>query len=362
MSEIVISLVSEQTIPNVLFIREMNLIPKEFEYIFISTKIMKERNIVDRIIKGARISETKCKTIIVDEYSLNYFKNQLNSFDFKKNDKFYVNLTGGTKMMAIGAYNFFSEKNSEIYYVQYNGNSYRKIYPEGRKKEKQLNYRIGLRDYLLSYGIKIKGKAEGLVFSEEVTKKVFLSMIKHKDINILGELRKYRKRDFIEIDKPIGLYIKSLGLPINGDYLGNRHIRYITGGWFEEFIFSIFKQALKLSDDEIMLSVDLDINNEIDVMFIKNNSIYLIECKTGFRDGKRNLFNDTLYKSNAIKRNFGLRVRQIICTIDPSIWNKHGQIKTTYQEKLELYETELFDQKDLLDKSSFRNRIKQIVS
>jgi hypothetical protein len=69
---------------------------------------------------------------------------------------------------------------------------------------------------------------------------------------------------------------------------------------------------------------DIDIQNEMDVLFIYNDKLYTIECKTSIYytsniDGKiekSNILKETIFKSDSLKQGFGLFVNTSIFTLD----------------------------------------------
>ncbi len=361
MGQILVTLLGEQTIPNILFIKEMQSHKKIDRYIFISTEQMKKRNILPRIMESAHLESNECSEILVNEYSLFDFKKKLDECQFADEDKFIVNITGGTKLMAIGAYNYFSHKDSEIFYVQIKGNTYRKIHPEVKKRESDLEYRIKLKDYLSAYGISIRKYQDKPILSIKKAEHILHKMINKDYSQILHFLRTKRESRSVPIDRDLREFLGELGFDNLHQDIEKEYTRLLTGGWFEEYVYLLLKEKLILNEDEIMLSVDLKINNEIDVLFVRNNSIYLVECKTGLKDGKRSLLSDTIYKINSISKQFGLRVRSIIFTIDPLIRDKKGNIKCDYKKKMEIFSTDIIDRDILLDEQKLNYELKRII-
>ena len=80
--------------------------------------------------------------------------------------------------------------------------------------------------------------------------------------------------------------------------------------------------AIRLKETLLKLTEDPDVNknyvnNEIDVMFVYKNKLYIVECKTNiFIDGtKKDILNETIYKSDSIKTRFGLFPNRSIITL-----------------------------------------------
>lgn len=102
--------------------------------------------------------------------------------------------------------------------------------------------------------------------------------------------------------------------PASQDKLSAAECRYLTGGWFEEWTYYMLKSKFKIADNQIKLGVisTLQANNDLDVVFIRNNDLYIIECKTGL--GK-DLQQSTLYKSGALLDKFGRAAKSYLLTL-----------------------------------------------
>ena len=155
MQKILISLISDQTVPNILLIREVPLVDK---YYFISTELMEKRRKSNAIIEACNISNDNYEVIKVIEDSISDIEKELDSIKFDDDDEIIVNLTGGTKVMAIAVYNYFRRFGASIHYMPIGKNSYHKLYPESKNKVTQLNYRISLIEYLKGYGVRVSKK------------------------------------------------------------------------------------------------------------------------------------------------------------------------------------------------------------
>ena len=123
-------------------------------------------------------------------------------------------------------------------------------------------------------------------------------------------------------------------------------INYLTGGWFEEYGYNLIREHIQLNNDRIGLNVQIShagTQNEFDVMFVHENVLYVIECKTALKDDGRNLLNDTLYKLSALKKDFGLIVRGYLFTLDKNLRDADGRIKNDYQNRAALLGVRLVD-------------------
>ncbi|HEX37820.1 MAG TPA: DUF1887 family protein [Candidatus Cloacimonetes bacterium] len=345
MSKILVSLVSNQTVPNVMFIKEIKEIDK---YLFITTEQMEKNHKRDIIIKACSdIVQDNAAYIVVKEDSIMDLQSQLGTYvdnETSDDDVFIVNLTGGTKLMSIGAFDFFRKKESQIFYLTLGKNTYRKIFPDVKHRDFDITYRFTLDDYLQANGISVNRKGEGLKFDIELTKNLF-SMFQNNQIkdhlSALKELKEKTRKNpkwyKNHRSKPIG-YFEGLGdllQAVNWDIqeIEKREIQYLRGTWFEEYIYHYCEKILPA--DMLGINYELDIgqhvNNELDILFMHENCLYIIEAKTNIR-GQNNVIkmNEIIYKAAALKKEFGLSCKSYLFHLDKDYEQQQG-----YQKKLE---------------------------
>lgn len=367
-NKVLVSIVSDQTIPNVLFIKES----KEIErYLFVTTEKMETKIKVDSIVNGAGISEKNYKKLIVIEDSLSDIDTKLKQCDyFNSDDEFVVNMTGGTKIMSIAVYNFFKERNSQIIYIPMGKNDYKVIFPKKEIPTQNLKYRLNLAEYLTSNGVDFKtGKCSQ---EEEFTNSFYTQFIEgkidHQQVNDIRKLRNNRKiKKVLDKKKKVNkevfsgeLYevFETRGL-VDEDTVSKKDIDFIIGGWFEEYVFNKLSAQDELRAEDIAININIirdRSQNEFDVMFVFKNALYVIECKTGLTGpGGKNLLTDTLYKLDSLKKNFGLFVKAFVVTLD-NLRDPNGEIKKHWKNRAALMQITLIDKKDFAE-VNFINKI-----
>lgn len=142
---IIVSIVSEQTLPNYLFIKQFQ--DKVDKFIFISTDEMEKRNKTKNIIETAGIKESRIDKILVDENALYKAVAQLDKLNLFNDDSYYVNITGGTKLMAIAVWNYFKRfSHARFFYVPIGKNTYKEVFKDRDAVEKTLNMNLRLRN------------------------------------------------------------------------------------------------------------------------------------------------------------------------------------------------------------------------
>ena len=137
------------------------------------------------------------------------------------------------------------------------------------------------------------------------------------DYKILEMLRNdYRKRNRIKIsavettgdgDGPVipdlSRFLYEIRfVPRQAGFINKSELEYLTGGWFEEYVYYLVKKYVKPQDIAIGIKISragVRHDNELDVVFTKGNKLFVIECKTGVKTER--LFNEIVYKACAIK-------------------------------------------------------------
>jgi hypothetical protein len=372
--KIIVSLVGDQTIPNVLFIKEKG--PADFFY-FISTPKMEGKDVSQNIIRTLGIPADKYKIITVQEDSIMDMESKLNeSVELQDDDDVWVNVTGGTKIMSLGVHNFFSRLGSaKICYLPIEKNNVIHIFPMRRNRTEELQARVNLKEYLTSYGVEFQGEGlEGTPMTKDfsVSQRImstFLDSNKRSEFTSISEFirQKYRGREInpkrseelkSAYDKCQNL--KEYGMQFDTEQKVSREeTKYITGDWFEEYVYWKVKHILDIPETHIHSGIQLKkegSQNEYDVMFTRNNALYVIECKTNIsdslRDGEENfgkLLTDTLYKAATLKKDFGLWVNYYLFAI-----NDFTNLSENHKLRANRLGVKLIGTESICDEASFR--------
>lgn len=158
MKHILVSLVSEQTIPNILAINQFE--PNEL--LFISTREMekrhKTRHILECLAGMGRDYRQKVSKIEIIEDSIHDCHHKLDEWIVGQEDcDFTINLTGGTKIMSISAYDYFKDfKRLRMIYIPYPKNEFVTPFPKrSLSSVSPIAVRLKVADYLAAYGLEI---------------------------------------------------------------------------------------------------------------------------------------------------------------------------------------------------------------
>ncbi|MCM1322150.1 MAG: DUF1887 family CARF protein [Bacteroides sp.] len=345
---ILVNLVSEQTIPNVQFIKwYFNRNKKSIKILLISTKEMEQKDKSAHIKKALACLDSFVEWEVIQTDGNDMEKtNRILAEHFEKNKykSEIVNITGGTKLMSLAVFDFFKRRqNAEIYY-QPIGKELQKLYPDYEKYD--MVELLSLQEYLDAHGISYKFSNE-CIKDRDFNKSVYdLYIKKNREsiaaMNALQNNAYFKNRcknkeflDFTQIDES---KFSAIGHPqatkenmikllqefgFNAAEIKEKHIRYITGGWFEEYVYQkICNEYQNVDKKNAALNVAIqkgNDKNELDVIYLdKDNKLHVIECKSfvdaGGKEGNK-VLNDALYKLQAIiKSKFGLSVKQHLYT------------------------------------------------
>ncbi len=311
MSKTIVSIISEQTIPNYLFIKEVFL-PGD-TLMFISSRKMSNR--IQWIKNTLCWNNVNSVDLILeregDEENAEKMSAQIGRH-LSKNEQYCVNLTGGTKFMALVMQNLFEKFNSQFYYIPYPKNQ---IISVSGFTISEITQRVGVEEYLSLYGENMqpaKKPTKPFQYTHKVLT-LFLEKWKNEDFAVVDKLRKYRddkkgcyiqsveqknndeKKTRIENLK---LFLDKIEFPYKDDHLERSDIQYLTGGWFEEYVFHYIQEYVHPND--IRLGVNIKkTNNDLDVVFTLGNKLFVIECKTGVE--REMMLKEIVYKASALK-------------------------------------------------------------
>lgn len=288
-----ISLISDQTLPNVLLIKELQ--GQVNDYVFISTPAMKQRGKTHDIMAAAGLPAAQCRELVIpDENDLQAMEAFLKQ-EFPEPHGCLVNLTCGTKLMFLACFNHFGKPGNTISYIPIGKNTLVELFPA--HCEKAIGYRLSVREYLQAYGISYEPMPE-----EEFKDPRFLKRI----------LKEYQAADF-DPDKVAGMR-------------DNAYKELFTGGWFEQWVYFKTREGWKLNPGFIECRLKINnlpepqrtgFDNELDIVFTSENELYVVEAKVSIGREKINKTNldNILFKLSALNKNFGLRSHAWIATL-----------------------------------------------
>ena len=351
MKTCLVSLVGEQTIPNILVARHY----KPEILWFISTEGMEKEHKTKCITNTLKISEclpsdSNVEILQVNQESLIDCINQIESF-IDKNDEpveYIVNITGATKVMALAAYEVFREigQKVKIVYIPLGKNEFFQIFPRKKPlKISEVKERLTLEEYLTGYGFRITNKkdfqkiisnsdcraslSKWILYNYEQLKGLlgfFYLHLKDGRDQRTFILRKTFDRTFSPVEKEL---LDKCAFEVNGTEF-NKTLKkdetcFLTGGWLEDYVFSEVNTLVSTGHfNDSMIGIKIEslngASNELDIAFMKDNFFYSIECKTLGEKGEKNIIRDEVYKKGALSTLLGRgEKRAFICTTHKTI-------------------------------------------
>lgn len=357
MKSVLVSLVGDQTVPNVFLILD-DAFRGVDEYLFLTTPLMEERERLPHILRATGLPEGRCRVLQVAADELSDIYGKLDALRLPgEGVRYYVNLTSGTKLMSIALFDYFARgayaSCSSIFYIPIGRNAYVQVQKEGRPLIRELTYRISVWEYLASYGIELaearKRPYQPSGYSLALMPKMQALRTEPAFAKALHGLRQAynRNRDkgeamSLEIGPELSALLEQLDYPL-GDKasLSAADARYLTGGWLEEWAYHKVQSALSLPDSALALNALVtrsnrqggQVSNECDLLFTHNNTLYVLECKTGLGKRGSKLFDEAVYKLATLRGEFGQRVPALLLTLDG--------LKPSYQQRAALHRIEL---------------------
>ena len=283
------------------------------------------------LVKCLKIDKEAVQRIVLRRDSDSYLYEHICRTINKMADKesvYYVNLAGGTRYMALSVQHVFSNYHSIFFYIQTRENFIvRTIFDNSIYDDDDevipIRHKMSLGEYFEVHGLSHDlDQPKDLISDEAKAKRMFDLFANHRlnnaDYKVLDTLReKYRGLNYINIFDvennidgrltPIPNLSKFLNYikfnPAEEGLLDREELDYLTGGWFEEYIYYLVKSVFQPDDIAIGVHIDgcteIKHNNELDVVFIRNNQLFVIECKSGIKTDS--MFNEIVYKVCALK-------------------------------------------------------------
>ncbi|GEM_PF-337639 len=326
---ILLSILSDYLQPNFLLIKEME--GQYDELVFVTTPEMEKKEKGSHLEKALNLEPGSVKRITTTEDDFKTITDALaTQLTADEETAYIVNITGGTKLLSLALYEYLKDKDATFYYIPIGKNTIRNI---DNTEIAQLGYRMNLTEYLTLSGLSFESD-NSLIHTASETEGLF-GLCKDTDFHTSEVTR-----------------IKDAHEQATAEDRS-----YYSGTWFEEYCYNRLKKELKLDDKFICKSAKIfrkgseTNDNEIDIMFMKENILYMAECKvTTFGESKspKDAIEKYLYKLAAIAKDFGLRVNSYLLTLQDT-----KKMPLNSQKNLKK-RMQILGIKDLIDCNKFR--------
>ncbi len=296
-------LISAQAVPNLTPVLDRAFAPQGV-ILAVSPDMAQRADWIEAVLRPRGVKVERCA--IDDAWDLERTRDQLlDLMAEREGQDIALNTTGGTKPMAIAAYEIFRQFDQPIFYVHPNEDRIIWLHPADRPGH-ALEDRIRLDAFFQAHGARVVNSAEKHGIPQPL-RDLTAELIAGVDqlqrplaaLNWLASRAERRLRVDLEahhrhpdlldlIDRFGELDL----LELRGDRLrfADEAARfYINGGWFEEHVYSeLFNLRAKIKGfQDLGRSIEVvrqgprgEIPNELDVAFLADNRLYLIECKT----------------------------------------------------------------------------------
>ena len=302
--DIHVCLVSDQAAPNLLPILDSEFKPQKAVFVVSTKDEIKEKA---NSLKLAFNQNFVAVDILELSNEFDFQSMETELFDLLskyENENIALNVTGGTKLMAIAAQNVFSGVKS-IFYINTDKEEIIFISKENGKyiPAQKLNTKTLINTYLSSYGVSVLKNKDDFnfyklaVFTERFVRRQedYKDIISKLNLLAFNASNSKLETNFTNYSNDLKLILEDLAdeglVRLNGDIVDfkNEQTRsFLNGNWLEYFT---YKQANSIADVidadwnvEVVNSKyeknKVGVNNELDVIFMAKNKCHIIECKT----------------------------------------------------------------------------------
>jgi hypothetical protein len=338
MSHIHVCLVSDQPIPNLTSVLQFR--PDTVLLLFTDDfKAKKDR--LKAVLKNHRIHVEERTILPYDlQNVIQVCEGVLADFP---DTELSLNITGGTKISTLGAFQVFYSADKPIWYV--NSRDHEIVQVSPKSVNLPITAKIGIKEYLAAYGFNLTGyqKDDEPLMKRRNISKYLVDLAVNKDWAI-GKLNSampdtkglrlpctVKLPDLPEMEELVTL-LEQAGLVHNNvDSISISDasiVDYLRGFWFEEYVYSIAKG---IGADEVRLNVtgtwDAAVKcppaNEFDVMIAKGTQLAIISCKTANPNctkdgGNESVGKEYLYELDSLSDNaLGLFGKRMIASARP---------------------------------------------
>ena len=288
MARVLVSIITRHNIPNYLFCKQMRGNSDRRLYIVTEHVRNKEAQVFSEIIKAR---ENLFVTLDANNYKQNV--DTMKAFTERyPDDSYIVNLTGGTKAMSMAVHDVLVNHCGEFYTVTQDAKAFYN-FQTGEQTPFSPKSFVPLSNYLKLYGLNMQRTERQSV---QRANEVFNQM---------------RDCGFDKVDCAL------VDTAQEQDSAEER--KYLSGEWFEDYVYyRLRKDFPEIRENDIASSVKLYKNertsqannsSEIDVIFVKDNALYTIECKVGLDPDE---IRAAMNKAAAISTYTGFKVNSYI--------------------------------------------------
>lgn len=331
-----VCLVSGQAMPNILPVFSKNFKPKEV-VLLVSEAMQTQAGYLKELYKNFQIKVSEI--LLKDAYDIAEIESKLQALrDEHYGQSIALNVTGGTKLMAIAAQKVFADLDLPVFYVQPDTSEILMVSPTYSRNE--IESSIRLENYLLAHGFKIENEVcrqlPDLKKHVDLTQKILASIGRYSDA--IGTVNKWISDAGKNVELRLSIAQHDLGSNVKDlldlyqeyglltwnrsaiQFKDEKSRVYINGGWLEEYVFAQLNKVSGIQDKACNLQVVREDakanskgkNNEFDIAFIARNHLHIIECKTKNMKAEHAGSDETVYKLDSLAGVGGLMTKKYL--------------------------------------------------
>lgn len=328
-------LVSDQAMPNFLPLLNLEMKPDSVTLV-VSERMSDRAEYLKCEIKKLGISVEDDIGIGMDTADIPRIQQRLLDWAAAHEELFSkscLNVTGGTKPMAIAAQEVFRSSDRPVFYVDIGTDCVTWIASgEDCRECVQLTKQPTLKQYFAINGKALRaGSFQSTVQNEKWRRlcEMFACDMRKWSVplgclNAAAQECEQRERLEVDTHSNIGkgswdelvteLYGNELIRQDNPRFIrftGTAARTFCSGEWLEHYVFQTLKRLGFSRRETLMNAVISNPDNELDAVALFHNTLYVIECKTK-NMRREGVADDAIYKLAQVVRNGGLRAKGVL--------------------------------------------------
>lgn len=325
-NQIHIMLVSAQAAPNLLPALDPALKPEK-AVLLVTQKMHRQADALQSVLTESGVKTSR--VTLNDEHDFGRLESALMEVAAEHDGAdIALNLTGGTKLMALAAQSVAIAYRWRMFYVDADTDEVIWLGKNAAPRQR-LTAHLRLPHYLRSYGYTPEGAVDRPLPDARHTQLLETLILQVGSLEqALGQLnylaQQAEDKHVLSIKMAAGLsdrleallrlFEQAGTLQVSQDmikFTNEKELSFVKGGWLEHHVFrtvTALHGDLGLRDKAANLVVvdPAGVKNEMDVVFMARNRLYVIECKTARMDaGLHPKANDTLFKLAEVCRRVG---------------------------------------------------------
>ncbi len=329
-------LVSDQPVPNLLPALESNpAIKPDRVVLAVSAKMRQKASFLEQAFTARKIA---CEILDVkDPYNLPELQQTfINWLDPRANEAVVLNVTGGTKPMAIAAQEAFRMAGKPVFYVNIASDEI--VWLDASRPSCRMEKSLPLKTYFQIHGYTMDEERRNMpekwsAFCKELTGHATQWQQALAKLN--WHAMQAERRDVLDEGRIADggshwdemmeqLYYNEIIRDRTRLHFKSAKARaFANGGWIEWQVYETVRSLAGVIDPTLNLQIaDAAGNkNELDVAFLCRNRLFIIECKTKHLDRNADDFHgpaaEAVYKLDALLKTGGIRTKGILVSFMP---------------------------------------------